>query len=127
MPKQGVRDDHHAALPYAQVPEFVSKLRASNHTLVGRLAFEFLILTAARTGEVLGAKWREVDLTHKVWVVPAERMNAGRPHRVPLSVRAVEILTRAKEIGGGSDYLFPGRGGTKPLSNMVFLMALRRM
>lgn len=127
LPKQGARDDHHAALPFAQVPEFVSRLRASNHTLVGQLAFEFLILTAARTGEVLGAKWREVDLTQKVWVVPAERMKAGRSHRVPLSERAVEVLAQAREIGSDSDYIFPGRGGIKPLSNMVFLMALRRM
>jgi integrase len=127
LPKQAGREDHHTALPYAHVPEFVSRLRATSHTEMGRLAFEFLILTAARTGEVLGGKWSEIDLTQGIWTVPAERMKAGRPHRVPLSERAVEILTRAKEIGGGSDYLFPGRGGTKPLSNMVFLMALRRM
>jgi integrase len=127
LPKQGDRDDHHTALQYAQVPDFVRRLQASNHTEVGRLAFEFLILTAARTGEVLWAKWEEVDPMQRVWTVPAERMKTGRQHRVPLSERAVEILTRAKEIGGGSDYLFPGRGGTKPLSNMVFLMALRRM
>ncbi len=127
LPKQGARDDHHAALPYAQVPEFVSGLRASKHTEVGRLAFEFLILTAARTGEVLGATWNELDFTQSLWTIPAERMKTGRPHRVPLSERAVEILWQAKAIGSGSGYLFPGRGGTKPLSNMVFLMALRRM
>ncbi|MBM1174561.1 tyrosine-type recombinase/integrase [Microvirga arabica] len=127
LPKQGDRDDHHAALPYAQVPEFVSRLRASDSSELVRLAFEFLILTACRTSEVLGARWEEVDLAERVWVVPTERMKTGRQHRVPLSERAVEILMRAKETGGGSDYLFPGRGGTKPLSNMVFLMALRRM
>jgi integrase len=90
------------------VPEFVSSLRASNHTDVGRLAFEFLILTAVRTREVLGAKWSEIDLAQRVWTVPAERMKVGRPHRVPLSERAVEILTRAKEIGGAATTCFRG-------------------
>jgi integrase len=127
LPKQGDRDDHHTALPYAQVPEFLSRLRVSDSSETMRLAFEFLILTASRTSEVLGARWSEVDLVERIWVVPGERMKAGRSHRVPLSERAVEILARAREIGGGSDYLFPGRGGAKPLSNMVFLMALRRM
>ncbi len=109
------------------MPEFVRRLRASGSSEVARLAFEFLVLTASRTSEVLGAKWSEVDTAEKVWTVPAHRMKAGRQHRVPLTARTIEILTRAQEIGGGSNYLFPGGGGTKPLSNMVFLMALRRM
>ena len=76
---------------------------------------------------MLEAQWSEVDFAEKVWTVPAERMKAGRQHRVPLAPRALEILYRAKEIGGGSEYVFPGRYGKRPLSNMVFLMTLRRM
>src|SRR5829696_3865531 len=94
LPKQGDRDDHHSALPYAQVPDFVSRLQASDSEIV-RLAFEFLILTASRTSEALGLKWSEIDLTEKVWTVPAGRMKAGRQHRVPLAPRALEILSRA--------------------------------
>jgi integrase len=127
LPKQTDRDEHHTALPYAQVPAFVQKLRESGGSEIVRLAFELLILTASRTGEVLGGRWTEFDLQQKVWTVPADRMKASRPHRVPLTDRALEIVARAKEIGGRSDYVFPGRSGTKSLSNMALLMALRRM
>lgn len=128
LPKQGEREEHHAALPYAEVPSFVARLRAmSGPGEIGRLAFEFLILTAARTGEVLGARWSEIDESERLWTVPAVRMKAGREHRVPLAGRALTILDRAKELSGGSALVFPGRGGERPLSNMVFLMALRRM
>jgi integrase len=127
LPKQTDRDDHHSALTYDEVPAFIQRLRTSDNSEAVRLAFEFLILTASRTSEVLGAKWSEFDLQQCVWTVPANRMKAGRTHRVPLIERTLEILNRAKEIGGGSDYVFPGGTGTKPLSNMVFLMALRRM
>jgi integrase len=127
LPKQTDRDEHHAALPYEEVPAFVQSLRASDNGEVVRLAFEFLILTASRTSEVLGAKWSEVDLQQRIWTVPASRMKAGRTHRVPLVERTLEILKRAKEIGGRSDYVFPSRAEAKPLSNMAFLMTLRRM
>jgi integrase len=127
LPKQSVRDRHFAAMPYSDVPGFICRLRESDSGEIARLAFEFLILTAARTGEVLGAKWSEVDFAQKVWTVPAERMKAKRPHRVPLADRSVELLTRAKELGGTSDLAFPGQVRGRPMSNMVFTMTLRRM
>lgn len=127
LPKQTDRDEHHAALPYAAVPGFVAQLRISETTEAGRLAFEFLILTASRTSEVLGARWDEIDLKEKLWTVPASRMKAKREHRVPLSARSVEILVRAQVLAPGSALVFPGRSGENPFSNMVFLMALRRM
>jgi len=127
LPKQGDRDEHHAALPYAQVPSFITQLRESEASECSRLAFEFLILTAARTGEVLGARWDEISLTDRLWTVPAARMKAKREHRVPLGERSLTILNRARELAAGSSMLFPGRSGEKPLSNMVFLMLLRRM
>lgn len=127
LPKQNERDEHHAALPYAEVPAFVARLRVPGQGELARLAFEFLILTAARTGEVLGAEWREVNEAEALWTVPAARMKAGREHRVPLSQRALTILARAKTLAPESTLLFPGRKTGKPMSNMVFLMALRRM
>src|SRR5215212_1188957 len=127
LPKQPDRDDHHAALHYHEVLRFLQRLRSSENSELVRLAFEFLILTASRTSEVLEANWSEFDLQRRVWTVPADRMKAGRTHRVPLVERTLDILNRAKEIGGGSDYVFPGRIVTKPLSKMVFLMALRWM
>jgi len=127
LPKQSDRDEHHAALPYVEVPAFIVRLRSSDTGELTRLAFEFLILTAARTGEVLGANWEEYDEFERLWTVPANRMKAGRPHRVPLSDRCIAILDRARELGAGSGYLFPGRSGDRPMSNMVFLMLLRRM
>ena len=90
------------------------------------LALEFLILTAARSGEVLGARWGEFDLEAKVWTVPAARMKAGRAHRIPLSTRALAILEKLGEVKAG-EIVFAGHKAGKPLSGMAFLMLLRRM
>jgi integrase len=115
-------DGHHRALPYVDVSGFMEKLRARE--AVAALALEFTILTAARSGETLGAKWSEVDLGAALWTVPADRMKAGKEHRVPLSPRAVEILKATSKLGG--DYLFPGSGDGN-LSSMAMTMLLRRM
>lgn len=126
MPKQPARQKHHAAVPYAEAPAFVCAMREGDSDAATKLAFEFLILTAARTGEVLGACWDEIDLEDAVWTVPADRMKAGRAHRVPLSDRALEILKKAAEHRDGAECVFAGKQG-RPLSNMALLMTLRRM
>lgn len=113
---------HHRAMPYEGVPAFVHALRGRE--AVAALALEFTILTAARTGEVLGAGWSEVDLDKALWTVPAERMKAGKEHRVPLSPRAVAILKSLQPLG--SKWLFPGTKGGK-LSGMAMAMLMRRM
>jgi integrase len=120
------RVEHHAAMPYEAVPAFVARLRVQDG--VASLALEFAILTAARTGEVLGARWGEVDLGAAVWTVPAERMKAGRAHRVPLPHRAVELLTelRGKKPPAPGDLVFPGLRPGRSLSNMAMLALLRR-
>jgi len=121
------RGDNHAALPYGDVPAFMKKLRARAITN-GALAFEFLILTAARTGGVLGATWAEIDLDQKLWTIPAERMKAAREHIVPLSERTVDILKLMRpHASDGSGFVFPGQSQGRPLSNMAFLTLLRRM
>jgi integrase len=127
LPKQGSKDAHHAALPFAKVPDFLIKLRETGSHEGAKLAFEFLILTAARTSEALNVTWAELDLTAKLWTVPAERMKAKRPHRVPLTPRALNVLAAAKLLSGDSVYVFPGRTLTAPLSNMTLSMILRRM
>lgn len=115
---------HHAALPYQEINVFIESIRMQPSD-AGK-ALEFLILTAARTGEVIGARWDEFDLKAAVWIVPASRMKMKREHRVPLTVRAVEILKAMREVRQG-EYVFPGRDGTKPTSNMAMLQMLRRM
>jgi integrase len=115
---------HHAAMPYEDVPSFIGNLRERDATAA--LALEFCILVAARSGEVLGARWLEIDLDKKVWTVPANRMKAGREHRVPLSARAASILKRLARLKAG-DFVFPGQARGKPLSNMAMEMMLRRM
>lgn len=127
LPRQPERKNHFDAIPYKDVPAFIRKLRSSDSNEITRLAFEFLILTATRTNEVLQARWDEVDLKKKTWTIPPSRMKAGREHRVPLAKRSIQILKRAKEITDGGDLVFPGRSKNTPLSNMVFLMTLRRM
>lgn len=127
LPRHKGQQAHHPALPYAEIPAFLPALRSADANLSTALAFEFLILTAARTGEVLAAQWDEIDLKAKAWTVPAVRMKAGREHRVPLSPRCVELLEAAKGIADGGPYVFPGRSPKAPLSNMAFLMLLRRI
>ena len=127
LPRQPDRKAHHAALPYAEVPGFLAALHEVDIGLSARLAFEFVVLTAARTSEVLAARWDEIDLDGETWTIPPERTKTARQHRVPLSRRCLEILADARELSGDSPYVFPGRSVGKPLSNMVFLMTLRRM
>jgi integrase len=127
--------EHHAALPYTELPAFLIALRAQEG--VSARALEFAILTAARTGEVIGARLAEISERDKVWTVPGERMKAGKEHRVPLSARALAIVNGIDRFGDseqGNDaqseagaFVFPGGKPGKALSNMAFLMLLRRM
>ena len=121
-PRTRLSRGHHRAMPYETVPDFVARLKARK--AMAALALEFTILTAARTGEVIGATWDEVDLAKAVWTIPAARMKAGKEHRVPLSERALAILEAAKI--DGSESLFTGDSGGK-LSGMAMTMLLRRM
>jgi integrase len=117
---------HHAALSYTELPDFLTKLRAQDGAAAR--ALEFAILTAARTGEVIGARWSEINLTHQLWTIPADRMKAGKEHRVPLSAQACEILEAIKPGKvDGEAFVFAGTKARTPLSNMALLMLLRRM
>ena len=109
------------ALPYDEVPAFLAALHASKAGLSTKLALEFLILTAARSGEARGATWDEIDLRAKVWEVPASRMKMKKAHRVPLSPRALAILHEAKALGDGEagSFVFPGTKEKRPLSDMT--------
>lgn len=127
LPKHRDEQQHHAALPYQAVSAFFSTLRTVDASESVRLAFQFLILTATRTIEVLGATWAEIDLDARTWTIPGSRMKGGREHRVPLAPRAIKILKRAQALSDGGPYVFPGRSPKKPLSNMAFLMLLRRL
>ena len=115
---------HHAAMPYADVPAFIARLR--EREAVAASALEFAILTAVRSGEALGARWSEIDLDAKVWTLPPERMKGAREHRVPLCERAVVILEQMNEGRTGA-YVFPGQRADRPLSVMALEMVLRRM
>jgi integrase len=121
-PKKHLRG-HHAALPVDALPAFMERLRSLRS--VSARALEFCILTAARSGEVTGMDWSEVDLEKALWTIPAARMKAGREHRVPLSERALEILQDMKKLGGR--FVFPGSDPAAGLSNMSMTMVVRRM
>ena len=115
--------EHHAALPYSEISDFMKALRAISGNSAA--AFEFLILAAARTSEVIYAKWAEIDFKKKLWIVPAARMKSRREHRVPLSSAAIAVLKQMEE--GKGEYVFAGRSPYAPLSNMALLMTLGRM
>lgn len=118
------RVEHHAALPWRQMGAFMSALREQDG--VAARALEFAILTAARTGEVIGARWSEID--GDVWTVPAERMKAGREHRAPLSATALAVLAKMRpDDAAPCEWVFPGGKAGRPLSGMALLMLLRRM
>jgi integrase len=128
LPKQLERNEHFAAMAYAEVPGFIKRLQRRSDADMATLAFEFLVLNASRTNEALSARRKEIDLGRAMWTVPPERIKTGVEHIVPLSTRAVAIVKRALELGGeDEDLVFPSRKRGKPLSNMVFLMMLRRM
>ena len=127
LPRQTDRPKHHAALPYVELPTFLAALEASPSHIIVKTALAFLIHTASRTGEVIGAGWSEVDEEKKIWIVPAERMKSGIEHRVPLTDASLALLQQAKAFRGRTDFIFPGRGWRKPLSNMAMAMAARRV
>lgn len=111
---------HHAAMPFAEVPGFMARLRERDS--VSAKALELLILTAARSGEVRGATWNEIAPDYTTWTLSADRMKAGKEHTVPLSKQAVALLKALPRIG---DYIFPGAVEGKPLSDMALLQQLR--
>jgi integrase len=124
LPKrQRLTRGHHAALPFSEVPDFLARVRDMEGC--GARALEFLILTAARTGEVIGTRWDEIDFSEKVWTVPASRMKAEREHRVPLTTRALRILNDMAAVRT-SDFVFPGFRRDRSLSNMAMRMTARR-
>jgi integrase len=124
LPKrQRLSRGHHAAMPFNEVPDFLARLRDMDGS--GARALEFLILTATRTGEVIGARCDEINLLEKVRTVPAARMKAGRDHRVPLTYRAVEIVLSMAEVRTGA-FVFPGFRQDRSLSNMAMRMTARR-
>jgi len=123
LPKQIVRTRHFAALPYGNVAGAIATVRGSGADPATVLAFEFLVLTACRSGEVRGARWKEMDLEGREWRIPANRMKTGREHRVPLSTRALAVLGEAKALAGRSGLVFPSATDRKhsraALSNLM--------
>ena len=119
------RVKHHPAVPYKQISEFMEQLRERKGS--SALALEFMILTAARTGEIRGAKWEEIDLTTNVWTVPAERMKAGREHRIPLSKRAVAILMSIQSNRNPEEFVFSGWKAGSGLSDGALLALMKKI
>lgn len=127
LPKNGVHVKHHAALSWPNVPEALSKVRASTSKPLTKLAFEFLVLTALRSGEVRGLQWEWEDTTGQALTIPAAAMKMNRPHKVPLSTQANAILLEAlKHFDGRSRLIFPASDG-RPLSDMTFAHMLRKI
>jgi len=125
LPKRGKLDrGHHAALAYTDIAALVAKLRQQD--TIPALALEFIILTAARSGEVLGARWSEIDFEARVWTVPAQRMKAAREHRVPISQRALEILEKLSKART-CELVFEGQRAWRPLGPNALGGVLRRM
>jgi integrase len=126
LPKrQKLTRGHHKALPYRDVPAFIARLRESGS--MAALCLEFTILTAARSGEALGARWDEINLDRRLWTMPASRMKGGRPHEVPLAERAVAIINTMRLIGREGEYVFAGQRPGRHLSGMAMEMVMRRM
>ena len=123
LPKQTDRAKHHEALPYAELPDLMERLAGVAGVAV--LAIRFAILTSARSGEVRGARWAEIDLDAAVWTIPAERMKAKEEYRVPLTVEALAVLKHARGLDG--DLVFPGRLRERPLSDMPMAAVLKRL
>lgn len=115
---------HHAALSYERMPEFMAKLREGGS--LAALALEFTILCATRSGETLGARWDEIDMERRLWMIPRARIKAGKEHRVPLSGRAMAILEERAKVRHGP-LVFPGNSFKKPLSRLAMSRYLHRV
>ena len=126
LPKLGQKVQHRKSLPYDEVASCVATIRRSEAMMSTKLALEFLILTATRSGEVRGAAWDEIDLDRKIWSVPADRMKGKVEHVVPLSSRAVEILHAAKDLRV-STLVFPGMKAGKPISDMTMSKLVKKL
>ena len=116
---------NHRSLPYSEVPAFLAQLRVGRAKPATRLALEWLILTATRSGETRSARWEEIDQQHGLWTIPASRMKARRPHTVPLSPRCLEILDEVSNLRRDDGLLFPGFTPGRPLSDMTFTKLMR--
>ncbi len=131
LPRHEKRQTPRKSLPYADVPQFLGELQNTQANALTKLALELIILTACRSGEVRLARWKEIDLDKAEWTVPASRMKAKREHRIPLSERAVELLTEAKAIGevqgDQSGLVFPGTKPGKPISDMTLTKLVKGM
>lgn len=126
LPRQRDRVNHFAALPFAELPPFMARLEAADG--MGALALRFVILTAARSGEVRGAKWAEIDIEAALWTIPGERMKAGREHRVPLSSQVLALLDHVHPLRSKRDAIvFPSSRGNRPLSDMTLAAVLKRL
>ena len=127
LPRVGGTPRYFRAVHHAEAGDAVRAVRGSQGSLAARLAFEFLVLTAARSGEVRGAVWSEFDLEAAVWTIPGERMKGGRKHRVPLSDRALSLLDEARALDDGSGLVFPSPAGRKPMSTSTLSQLLREL
>lgn len=125
LPKRSKAVTHHKSLPYPEVASAIHKVQACDASASTKLALEFLILTASRSGEVRNAEWSEVD--GDVWTVPAERMKQRKPHRVPLSARCLAILAEAKKVGDGSGLIFPSAATGRALSDNTLSKLVREL
>ena len=134
LPRVEMRPVHRKALPYPEVAGCIEAVKASGAGISTKLALEFLVLTATRSGEVRGATWDEIDLgdratraTCATWEIPASRMKAKKPHRMPLSARAVEILREAEKLADGSGLVFPGTKRGKSLSDITLSKLVKEL
>ena len=126
LPKPSQKVQHRKSLHYNEIAACIETIKGSDAMLSTKLALEFLILTASRSGEVRGATWDEIDLDRKVWSIPAERMKAKVEHVVPLSDRACEILEEARQLGT-SGLVFPGMKAGKPMSDMTMSKLVKEL
>lgn len=127
LPKAETKKENRKALPYTDVPACIDAVKASGAGAATKLALELLVLTASRSGEVRNAVWSEIDMRAKVWEIPAERMKMKRPHRIPLTPRALSIVEDAKAISDGSELVFPGTKTGKPLSDMTLSKLVKEL
>lgn len=127
LPKMAKVKEHRKALPYERVAECIERVKNSKAGVTTKLAFEFLVLSASRSGETRGALWSEIDTENAVWEIPAERMKMKRPHRVPLTKRMLDLLQEAKKYDNGSGLVFPSVGKRKSLSDATLSKLIKEL